>query len=285
MAYLIMKASELFVVDNFMVLRLEDEEEMKIDLEWLRDHCRCSLCFNTMTHQRKLTLLDFPSTIRPDSFKVSNGKLDVTWNDGHDSTYNINWLKRNIRYEGDDTIDTRIPWTNPPNMEVIDYESFMNGENGVIAILKSILQFGIAMIVGAKPNLQVTEEISKKIGPVQKTLFGEMWELNHDLTAVSHKDSAYTHDSLDVHTDNTYWSDAAGLQIFHCYKPADSGGETLLIDGLKIVEDLKVKHRACYERLCKTPVSATYIEDGQCHEHVDPIIKLHPVTKKLLQIR
>lgn len=38
---------------------------LKINTFWLRDHCRCSDCYNTETKQRKYNLLDIPKTVKP----------------------------------------------------------------------------------------------------------------------------------------------------------------------------------------------------------------------------
>lgn len=45
---------------------------------WLRDHCRCALCYNADTNQRKQNLLDIPFDIRPQRVAALDGELRIT---------------------------------------------------------------------------------------------------------------------------------------------------------------------------------------------------------------
>lgn len=44
---------------------------------WLRDHCRCSLCYSDMA-QRKTNLLDIPLDIEPTELKTENDTVSIT---------------------------------------------------------------------------------------------------------------------------------------------------------------------------------------------------------------
>lgn len=120
--------------------------------------------------------------------------------------------------------------------------------------------------------------------PIMKTLFGEMFTLtdNHD-----HADTAYSKDFLGSHTDNTYFTDAAGLQVLHCIYHDGKGGESTFVDGLRCVQELRQKNSEAFEILCKTQIPAEYIDDGkeQHHYHSGPVIRLCPVTGDLKQFR
>lgn len=64
-----------------------------------------------------------------------------------------------------------------------------------------------------------------------------------------------------------------------------TGGETLLVDGFNAANKIKNKHPAAFDVLSNTPIEAEYIEPGIHFSSVDTVIKLHPVTKELFQIR
>lgn len=87
------------------------------------------------------------------------------------------------------------------------------------------------------------------------------------------------------HTDNTYFNDAAGLQILHCIQHTGTGGENFLVDGFAVALKLKEENPEVFQRLTEYIVPAEYIEDGRHHQHYAPIIKLHPSTKEIEQIR
>jgi hypothetical protein len=52
-----------------------------------------------------------------------------------------------------------------------------------------------------------TVEATERVVYVQHTMFGGMWEFSDHLV---HYDTAYTHQALGAHNDNTYFTEAAG---------------------------------------------------------------------------
>lgn len=70
------------------------------------------------------------------------------------------------------------------------------------------------------------------------------------------KDTAYTNLALPAHTDNTYFTDPAGLQAFHLLSHTDgSGGESLLVDGFHAASILKKEDPIAYNTLSNFPIS------------------------------
>lgn len=83
---------------------------------------------------------------------------------------------------------------------------------------------------------------------------GGFWDFTSDLAS---KDTAYTSMALEAHTDNTYFSDPAGLQMFHLLSHTDGeGGASLLVDGYKVAMQLKAKVPEAYKVLAKTKVGS-----------------------------
>ena len=70
------------------------------------------------------------------------------------------------------------------------------------------------------------------------------------------KDTAYTSLALGAHTDTTYFTDPAGLQMFHLLSHTDGeGGASLLVDGFKAAKILSEQDRDAFNVLSKKPVS------------------------------
>ena len=90
---------------------------------------------------------------------------------------------------------------------------------------------------------------------------------------------------LGPHNDNTYFNDAAGLQILHCITHSGTGGENFLIDGFQVADRIKQEHPDVFKRLTTTIVTGEYIEDGRHHKYSAPIINLDPLTGEVSQIR
>lgn len=168
------------------------------------------------------------------------------------------------------------------NYATVALNDYLSDDNIAKEFLLSIMTYGFAFIDKVPPNLPSTELAVKRLFSVQKTIFGEMFSFSD---AKDHEDSAYSKEALLPHNDNTYFNDAAGLQILHCLEHNGSGGETILVDGFRAIKQLMKKHPEAYEWLCNTKVPAEYIESGHHYKHYDSIIKLEPVTGEPLQIR
>lgn len=64
-------------MDLELDITLDEGRNLKIDLFWLRDHCRCENCYDHSNHQRRLNVLDIPDDISVASHMIDNEKLVV----------------------------------------------------------------------------------------------------------------------------------------------------------------------------------------------------------------
>lgn len=88
-----------------------------------------------------------------------------------------------------------------------------------------------------------------------------------------------------AHTDNSSQSEPSGLICFHNTIHTGTGGESLLMDGFNIVENLRKNHPDTLERLSSVNVKCQYVKDGQMHFHTAPVIGLDPISGLPEQIR
>ncbi|KAL0276202.1 UNVERIFIED_CONTAM: hypothetical protein PYX00_003816 [Menopon gallinae] len=254
---------------------------------WLRDHCRCDKCYNSITAQRKLNIDEIPTDVKVETAGIDNGVLKVTWEGGHESRYPISWLEsclfENYRkllrreyklWDGSDVTHASIAR--------VDHDELLKSDARLTDLMRSLVDYGVGFVKNAPVSLEGTETAIRRIGPVQTTFFGGMWEFSDEL---DHSDTAYTREGLEGHNDNTYFTESAGLQVLHCLHHTGEGGETILIDGFKAASILKERHSDVFDRLSATAVGAEYIEEGQHHVNVSPILKLNPITGEMEQIR
>lgn len=179
-----------------------------------------------------------------------------------------------------------ILW-NSKSIESTDYarvtlNDFLCDDDVAKNVVRSLIRYGCAFIEKVPPNLQSTEVAIKRLFPIQKTFFGEMWSFSETMT---HADSAYTKNALLPHNDNTYFNDAAGLQILHCIHHNGEGGENLLVDGFKATQDLKDSDGNAFKYLTEVNLTAEYIEETRHHKHTAPVIILSPASHQPQQIR
>ncbi|KAE8215598.1 hypothetical protein CF327_g1127 [Tilletia walkeri] len=274
---------------------------------WLRDHCRCPSCYHPTTKQRLLDTFSIPEGIRPDAIEATTEGLQVTWpakpflqqstsssssqsnNDAdqqpqqhqHISLYPWRWLMNNSYAPvlsrttspqpqglGAGGEHERILWgrgiaSAPPT---VSYEDVMGSEEGVLKWCNKIAQYGFSFVSGVPATPEATQSLIERIAFIRPTHYGGFWDFTSNL---AHGDTAYTTLALGAHTDTTYFTDPAGLQLFHLlsHGPAEGskegapveevgpqGGESLLVDGFLAANVLREVHPDAYRTLSRVRV-------------------------------
>lgn len=130
-----------------------------------------------------------------------------------------------------------------------------------------------------------SSEIGKKYLLADISL-GGFWDFTADLT---YKDTAYTNEWLDAHTDNTYFTDPARLQLFHLLSHTDGdGGKSLLVDGFAAAKTLAKQNPGFYNTLTNSrhPWHASGNDDVCIQPSaMAPVLNVHPDTKAVYQVR
>ncbi|KAK7032882.1 hypothetical protein R3P38DRAFT_2919481 [Favolaschia claudopus] len=263
---------------------------------WLRDHCRCPQCFHPITKQRLVNTFEIPSDIAPSEVESTAEGLKVSWpsSQPHTSLYPWSWLQHNsydpaLRQR--ETQLDKILWSSkiqasPPT---VTYEEAMaEDDRGLHKWLSHVDHFGMCFISGVPATPEATEELSQRIGFIRETQYGKFWDFTSDLAK---GDTAYTTLALGAHTDNTYFTDPCGLQLFHLLSHTEgSGGSTLLVDGFYVASILKELHPDAYNVLARTPVPAHAAgETSALYQPFPssgyPVLSHDPVTGELIQVR
>ena len=242
---------------------------------WLRDHAKDESNWDERSNQRKT----FTAKLSP-NIKIKNANIskkgeyiDIIWSDASNNIqYSSEFLYKNSVNYSHDKNQIKI-WENQEIKDDIflNYKNIMN-ENGFKDLLTKLHSFGFAVITDCKKDMSSVEFLAKKIGYVRNSIFGGLWsfESNADMA-----DSAYTNEELRPHTDSTYSNDAPGLQLLLCCEYNAKGGESIMVDGLKIAETIKKENQQMYELMTKINVKGNYIGDGVYLVAERPIFKLN----------
>uniref|UniRef100_A0A1B0CUK0 Trimethyllysine dioxygenase, mitochondrial n=1 Tax=Lutzomyia longipalpis TaxID=7200 RepID=A0A1B0CUK0_LUTLO len=279
----LVEAPQLVMSSEFIEV---PSRSLKLNYFWLRDHCRCSECYNHRTNQRSFSFLSLPPDVKAKSCQFSDDFLAISWNDGHESQYSWDFLTSHASHLKQ-SVTKRILW----DAEKISQSAFarvslgdlMADEEAARSVVESLVCYGVAFVDKVPANVSCTELAIKRLFPIHKTFFGEMWTFQSGVMKES--DTAYTHEALGAHTDNTYFCDPAGLQVLHCTEFEGDGGESLLVDGYRVASEVKKKHPEVYARLCSTAIPFEYKDDTHHHAYTAPLIKEDKVTGSVEQIR
>ncbi|SMQ47238.1 unnamed protein product [Zymoseptoria tritici ST99CH_3D7] len=245
-------------------LKIVDEREGRsttISGRWLRDNCACSQCRNGDTAQRQINVFKGTLDCTVRNCEIGNGQdgsVTVTFGDGHQSEFPTQSL---LRRRSDGVTKGRYgrttikPWTadiasSRPSVPYTD----MSTDAGMGTLLHRIRTYGFCIIENLPATPEATESLLECIGPIRNTHYGGFYDFTSDLSS---KDTAYTSESLEPHTDNTYFTEPAGLQALHMLSHTDgSGGESSLVDGFNAALQLYNQDPEAYLTLSNTGVYA-----------------------------
>ncbi|KAK5125757.1 hypothetical protein LTR85_012033 [Meristemomyces frigidus] len=191
--------------------------------------------------------------------KEAGKAFEVEFGDGHSSRFPLAALMSRKTDMAATQRHGMIPLTTwraadvqdaPPCVPFVDIQ----GGSGMAVLLRKIREHGFAFVDDTPATPEATQALLESIGPIRNTHYGGFYDFTSDLSS---KDTAYTSEALEPHTDNTYFTEPAGLQALHLLSHTDgSGGESSLVDGFRAADQLYHEDRAAYVRLSKTEVQA-----------------------------
>jgi trimethyllysine dioxygenase len=232
---------------------------------WLRDHGHEEATLHPATLQRQVFTAAIPEDISGIGATLADDGpwLTVDWQTGEQSRFPIAFLWRFREAGPADVIGApRVHWDAAAivkRLPRVKYDMVMAGDDGLLRWLEAVEIHGFCMVDGVPATPEATAALARRIGYLRETIFGALWDFTADLAKA---DTAYTDLELRPHTDATYALDAPGLQLFHCLEFAGSGGESILVDGFRIADELRVGDPEAYDTLSRVEITGHYIGDG-----------------------
>ncbi|KAF4553752.1 Trimethyllysine dioxygenase-like protein [Elsinoe fawcettii] len=291
-----LKASNDYAVSwdgaNLGLSKFGGDTNTAISQWWLRDHCPCSICMNQVTRQRQVNHLKGLSNaprIRKANVNNDANVIEVEWNDGHRSIYDKNFVTRKQSPELEAVRRGNTPLTlwgasiasSPPEVHYSELQAGRYGE-----LMEKIRIHGFCFVPGTPATPEASEAMLKDIGPIRETHFGGFHVVTSDLMS---KDTAYTSEALEPHTDTTYFSDGAGLQMLHLLSHEHGkGGESLFIDGFNCARQLYEEAPELYQALATYGIYAHATgNEGVNMQPCDavPVLRHDHMKTELLQVR
>ncbi len=231
---------------------------------WLRDHAKDPLSFDSKSQQRELFTAKVNPEIVPLGADISTDGESVLihWPGLPDPVhYSGKFLREFIQPRNQLDVWNKVIWDANSITEdsyLIEWSQFLQ-DDGLARLMARITENGFALMRGCPTNFDTVQQIASQIGYVRHTIFGGLWEFEANEGMA---DSAYTPKELRPHTDGTYSHDAPGLQLLMCCEYDAEGGESIMVDGLKIAETLAVNDPESFELLKSISVKGRYVGDG-----------------------
>ncbi|CAD0195042.1 unnamed protein product [Chrysodeixis includens] len=257
--------------DDFIDLIIRGES-LQFPYVWLRENCQCEECYHSSAQSRILDWSKFDLNVKPKDVSKDQNCLRVTWDDGHSSQYNYNWLKfRGFTPENQknysETIykPKQIAW-HTENFEKIfskhDYSEILSSNEALYNWLYKLSVYGVALIQNTPDSDTAVDAVVNKIGFTKRTHYGVKFVVRQ---LPNTSNVAYLSSNLQMHTDLPYYEYCPGVNLLHCLvQTASQGGENMLSDCHYTAEYMRVNHPEQYSLLTNIEVEwrDVGVEDG-----------------------
>ena len=132
-----------------------------------------------------------------------------------------------------------------------NYKILNNSLELTIDMLRNFHLFGFVILTHMSKKEGAVIDFAETLGPVRSTNFGKYFDV---ISKPNPDDLAYTALGLSPHTDNPYRKPVPGIQLLHCIVNDAEGGNSTLVDGLKIANYLKKNEKHYFDILTSVEV-------------------------------
>ncbi len=218
---------------------------------WLRDNCPCPEC----RHESGQRLVDV-RTLPDDLHVVAVDGMEVRFSDGHVARFDPAAFEeeappRRRLWDASVTVP-RVPW------------------DDLASWLAAVDELGFAIVTGGPAEPGTVLRAAERFGFVRETNYGKLFDVK---TVVDPTNLAYTSLGLGAHTDNPYRDPVPTLQLLHCIHSSAEGGESTLVDGFRVAQDLADEDFAV---LATTPVRFRYADADTDLSSETTVLELDP---------
>ena len=255
---------------------------------WLRDNCRCVQCLDPGTGQKLHDITDIPEDLTVAATEDTGESVAITYApDGHRSVFSRSWLARHAPAEDGDQrtedgdqrtedgkdlwlaadLDPRDPGRRPEG----SWPRYLAEPAERARCLDAVLRQGFVLLHDVPAENGMVLEVAASFGYVRETNYGRLFDVRVE---PSPDNLAYTSREILPHTDNPYRDPVPTIQLLHCLRTADDGGDTGLVDGFCAAAALRAADADAFELLTRNPVSFGYQDKGAELQASQPLIEL-----------
>ncbi len=229
---------------------------------WLRDRSTEPGQVEPTNRQRLFTPLDLPDDLTLRAASVRDGRIEVTFSDGHTCRLELAAVERALGWRDDpEEPPAAEPWTAPlPEPPYVDWAGVTFSRHtedldAVLAFLDAFFRHGYVVFRNTGVELGTVARVADRLGYLVGQNFGWVF----DVEAIpSPTDLAYTAIELLAHSDEPYRRPVPGIQLLHCIANEAPGGDSTLVDGLAAAIALEVEHPDWHAALRDTEVVWRY---------------------------
>jgi gamma-butyrobetaine hydroxylase len=259
-----MQVSDPNVIDGGAAVELSlGGERHRFHALWLRDNARDEKTRSPANGQRLITILDIPAETVIAEARAADGILSLRFEpEGKVVDYDGQWLaghaydRPHAREPG--WTDTGVERWDSRLLNQVPSESWNNVTSDRRALgrwLAAVRRYGFAVMTDTPTEPGTLCKVAELFGYVRETNYGRWFEVRAE---VNPNNLAYTNLGLQAHTDNPYRDPVPTLQILACLENSVEGGDSIVVDGFRVVERLKSENPRWFEVLSRHAARFAY---------------------------
>ena len=249
---------------------------------WLRDNCPCPECLAPGTGQKLTDITGIPNGLAIARTEDAGESVLVTFApDQHRSAFSRSWLVEHALGDGADgdgrTEDDKELWLAAdlagPNVPRASWPRYLDQPAVRASALEAVLRRGFVLLhdVPAEPGMVL--QVAASFGFVRETNYGRLFDVRVEPAP---DNLAFSSRAIRPHTDNPYRDPVPTVQLLHCLRTADDGGDTGLVDGFAAAAALRAMDAESFDTLARTPLPFGYIDKETELRASLPLIELSP---------
>ena len=277
------KATLSFALGPAASLQLVDSQGRATEIHplWLRERSRAEDAVDTTNHQRLFDPLSLDENLgyKKLSLNDEDGSLEVNFTDGHRAVFSASDL---LPADPAASLERRAWNGSLSPLPITPFEKMKKDDRALQQWLVDFLELGFCLVSDIPPTENVLDDFVAIFGAsLRTTNFGTTFEV---MTEPNPYDLAYTHLGLTAHSDNPYRCHAPDVQLLHVVHNEADGGESTLVDGLKLAEDLKSEDPDAFN--CLTTTDLEFRFEGKDAELIHKVPALEYDAKgRFKQVR
>tara|TARA_Y100001970_G_scaffold173534_1_gene211964 strand:- start:4351 stop:5412 length:1062 start_codon:yes stop_codon:yes gene_type:complete len=254
------------VKENLVRLSIGLDKKYDLPFLWLRDNCQCDECRIIETQEKQFLLHTVPVDISPKTVEIKDEILYVLWPDSHQSVIPLSNIKESgkPRYPGHEF------WSSKFTPRKFDWSEFLDNKETAVQALKTFVSFGAIILKNAPKKPNSLELLSKRFGPIHETLF----ERIHNVSVTGNiYNIAHTSKGVPPHNDFASYKHQPSVQALHMLENECEGGDSIIVDGWRLIEDLRKDNLEYFNTLKEFTVPFRQFDDNNETYAEAPIIQ------------
>ncbi len=259
-------ANNAELIDGAVLLSLDDGSHYELPNLWLRDNCPCDDCRVIQTQEKRFILSDIDAQLAPRAVSLEQNTVCVSWPDNHQSRF----LLDSIQCLLEPPIQKYAPWPSEFIPQSFGWDPFLNNREVTIAALESFMQFGVILLKQVPREPATLEQLAPVLGPIRELLFDRI----HNVSVAGHVyNIAHTSMGLPPHNDFASYSFPPSVQALHMLHNEAEGGNSIVVDGWDVLQQLRRDHPDYFQILCDFPVAFRQFDEDNETYAVAPMVR------------